>query len=44
MNRRLVGIVLALMLGVAGTFVLARYVQSARDDAANPNRPRRCSW
>lgn len=34
MNRRIVGITLAVLLGVVGTFVLARYVQSARDDAA----------
>jgi pilus assembly protein CpaB len=36
MNRRIVGIALAVLLGVVGTFVLARYVQSARDDAAEP--------
>jgi pilus assembly protein CpaB len=36
MNRRIVGIVLAVLLGVVGTVVLARYVQSARDDAAEP--------
>ena len=36
MNRRIVGITLAVLLGVAGTFVLARYVQSARDEAAEP--------
>jgi pilus assembly protein CpaB len=36
MNRRIVGVLLAVLLGVAGTFVLARYVQSARDDAAQP--------
>ena len=36
MNRRIVGILLAVLLGVAGTFVLARYVQTARDDAAEP--------
>ena len=27
MDRRIVGIVLAVLLGVVGTFVLARYVQ-----------------
>ena len=36
MNRRIVGIVLAVVLGVVGTIVLVRYVQSARDDAAEP--------
>lgn len=34
MNRRLIGIALALVLGIGGTIVLVRYVQSARDDAA----------
>jgi pilus assembly protein CpaB len=37
MNRRLIGIVLALVLGIVGTVVLVRYVQSARDDAAEPD-------
>ena len=36
MNRRIVGIVLAVLLGVVGTVVLASYVQSARDEAAEP--------
>jgi pilus assembly protein CpaB len=36
MNRRIVGIALAVLLGAVGTFVLANYVQSARDEAAEP--------
>ena len=36
MNRRLIGIVLALVLGIVGTIILVNYVQSARDDAAEP--------
>jgi pilus assembly protein CpaB len=36
MNRRIIGIVLAVVLGIGGTFALVRYVQSARDDAAEP--------
>lgn len=36
MNRRILGIVLALVLAVGGTFALTRYVQSARDDLAAP--------
>lgn len=36
MKRRLFGIALALVLGIAGTIILVRYVQSARDDAAEP--------
>ena len=36
MNRRIIGIALAVILGLAGTFALVRYVQSARDDAAEP--------
>jgi pilus assembly protein CpaB len=35
-NRRILGIVLALVLALAGTFMLVRYVESARDDAAAP--------
>lgn len=36
MNRRIVGIALAVILGLGGTFALVKYVQSARDDAAEP--------
>jgi pilus assembly protein CpaB len=36
MNRRIIGIVLAVVLAIGGTFALVRYVQSARDDAAEP--------
>ncbi len=36
MNRRIIGIALAVILGLGGTFALVRYVQSARDDAAEP--------
>ena len=36
MNRRLIGIALALVLGIVGTIILVNYVQSARDDAAEP--------
>jgi pilus assembly protein CpaB len=34
MNRRVAGIIMAVLLGIVGTVVLVRYVQSARDDAA----------
>jgi pilus assembly protein CpaB len=34
MNRRVLGIVVAVLLGLAGTIALFAYVQSARDDAA----------
>jgi pilus assembly protein CpaB len=36
MNRRILGIVLALALALGGTYVLVRYVESAREDAAAP--------
>jgi pilus assembly protein CpaB len=36
MNRRLIGIAVALVLGIVGTIILVNYVQSARDDAAEP--------
>jgi pilus assembly protein CpaB len=36
MNRRVIGIILAVVLGIGGTFALVKYVQSARDDAAEP--------
>jgi pilus assembly protein CpaB len=36
MNRRIIGIILAVVLGIGGTYALVRYVQSARDDAAEP--------
>jgi pilus assembly protein CpaB len=36
MNRRSIGIILAVVLGIGGTYALVRYVQSARDDAAEP--------
>jgi pilus assembly protein CpaB len=36
MNRRLIGIAVALVLGIVGTVILVNYVQSARDDAAEP--------
>jgi pilus assembly protein CpaB len=36
MNRRLIGIAVALVLGIVGTIILVNYVQSARDDAAAP--------
>lgn len=36
MNRRAISIALAVVLGIVGTIVLVRYVQSARDDAAEP--------
>jgi hypothetical protein len=36
MNRRVVGIILAVLLGIVGTIILVNYVQSARDDAAEP--------
>jgi pilus assembly protein CpaB len=36
MNRRLIGVAVALVLGIVGTIILVNYVQSARDDAAAP--------
>jgi len=36
MNRRILGIILAVVLGIGGTIALVLYVQSARDDAAEP--------
>ena len=36
MKRRILGIVLAVVLGLAGTIALVAYVQNARDEAAEP--------